>query len=449
MTTPIDDHRHRGPHHRLGRGRRGHRRHARARRARGHGPRRRPVGRSRRDSSRSRSQEMVAKYRHGGSCAALGRPAIAYAEGRCVGGSTEINSGLYHRLPPELAEEWQREYRIDEFGTDALDRYAERIEDELGVSRLPGRAARVVGGARAGRDEARLAVGRVLARVPLRAERPRGEADDGAHDAARARSKPAHASSPTAASRGSCATATASSARSASRRRPDGTIERLTARARRPRVRLRGRDADARAAAAQRHPPQHRPRPEDAPDREDRGALRRTRSITATCRCTASPSSRPASRSAARRAAAATSRSRSPTPTPTTPTRSPTGSTSPCTTPRSAAKARAAWSRCPASASPLVTYNLTEGDMSRLARALVHLGEVLLAAGATELYPSVTGGVVARGPDDLVQWWDATHAQPRQPDDRAPHVDGAHRREPGRAPAPTASAGSGATTTCA
>ena len=64
-------------------------------------------------------------------------------------------------------------------------------------------------------------------------------------------------------------------------------------------------------------------------------------------------------------------------------------------------------SRCPGFRSPLVTYQLTEGDMSRLARALVHLGEVLLAAGATELYPSVTGGVVARGPDDLVQWWDA------------------------------------------
>ena len=27
------------------------------------------------------------------------RPPIAYAEGRCVGGSTEINSGLWHRLP--------------------------------------------------------------------------------------------------------------------------------------------------------------------------------------------------------------------------------------------------------------------------------------------------------------------------------------------------------------
>src|SRR6185312_14497637 len=57
---------------------------------------------------------------------------------------------------------------------------------------------------------------------------------------------------------------------------------------------------------------------------------------------------------------------------------------------------------------PLVTYNLTESDMSRLARALIHLGEVLLAANATELYPSVTGGAVARGTDDLGQWWDAT-----------------------------------------
>jgi choline dehydrogenase-like flavoprotein len=57
---------------------------------------------------------------------------------------------------------------------------------------------------------------------------------------------------------------------------------------------------------------------------------------------------------------------------------------------------------------PVVTYNLSEGDMSRLARALVNLGEVLLAAGATELYPSVTGGRIAHGRDDLVDWWDAT-----------------------------------------
>jgi choline dehydrogenase-like flavoprotein len=57
---------------------------------------------------------------------------------------------------------------------------------------------------------------------------------------------------------------------------------------------------------------------------------------------------------------------------------------------------------------PLVTYNLTESDMSRLARGMVHLGEVLLAAGATELYPSVSGAAVARAPEDLGSWWDAT-----------------------------------------
>ncbi len=56
---------------------------------------------------------------------------------------------------------------------------------------------------------------------------------------------------------------------------------------------------------------------------------------------------------------------------------------------------------------PVVSYRLTEADMSRLARGLLHLGEVLLAAGATELYPSVIGGRVVRRPDELASWWDA------------------------------------------
>ena len=35
------------------------------------------------------------------------------------------------------------------------------------------------------------------------------------------------------------------------------------------------------------------------------------------------------------------------------------------------------------------------------------LGDALLAAGATELYPSVTGAGVARSRADLGPWWDA------------------------------------------
>ncbi|MCU0785481.1 MAG: NAD(P)-binding protein, partial [Verrucomicrobia bacterium] len=41
--------------------------------------------------------EMLQKYRNGAQTVALGRNKIAYVEGRCVGGGSEINSGLYHR----------------------------------------------------------------------------------------------------------------------------------------------------------------------------------------------------------------------------------------------------------------------------------------------------------------------------------------------------------------
>ena len=54
---------------------------------------------------------------------------------------------------------------------------------------------------------------------------------------------------------------------------------------------------------------------------------------------------------------------------------------------------------------PLVTYSLTDADMSRLARGMVHLGAVLLAAGAVELYPSITAGTIAHKRGDLDVWW--------------------------------------------
>ena len=69
----------------------------------------------------------------------------------------------------------------------------------------------------------------------------------------------------------------------------------------------------------------------------------------------------------------------------------PTGSRCSCTTRPSAATPAAGSSRCPGAATPLVSYRLTDGDLSRLARGLVHLGQALLAAGATELHPVRAG----------------------------------------------------------
>ncbi len=81
-------------------------------------------------------EEMTRHYRHGGVSAALGRPPVAYVEGRCVGGGSEINSGLFHRTPPEILEEWRKEFRLDAATPADLAPHFEACERELGVSLL-------------------------------------------------------------------------------------------------------------------------------------------------------------------------------------------------------------------------------------------------------------------------------------------------------------------------
>ena len=53
-------------------------------------------------------EQMARQYRSGGVTVALGRPAVAYTEGRCAGGGTEVNSGLYKRPPHEVLTAWRR-----------------------------------------------------------------------------------------------------------------------------------------------------------------------------------------------------------------------------------------------------------------------------------------------------------------------------------------------------
>ena len=60
-------------------------------------------------------EQMERQYRAGGVTVALGRPALAYTEGRCAGGGTEVNSGLYWRPPGELLERWRHDFRISDF----------------------------------------------------------------------------------------------------------------------------------------------------------------------------------------------------------------------------------------------------------------------------------------------------------------------------------------------
>jgi choline dehydrogenase-like flavoprotein len=348
--------------------------------------------------------EMEAKYRHGGLSAALGTPTIAYAEGRCVGGSTEINSGLYHRLPPELADEWRRTFAIDEFGPDVLDRHATRIERDLSVSSLPGAPPR--SSALLERGAAKLGwrakefprvfryddEGRGVKQTMTRTLIPRA-VDAGARVVAdcgvtRLVRRHDHIVGAT-----------------CHRQNEDGEVEQVT---------VHAEHVFVCGGAIQ------------TPALLQRSGLRRgigrglrlhpTVKIAARFPHPVDHSSVPMHRitefapnltiggSASRRGHVAMALA------------------------DSAADYRDAlehWDHVfvyyaairsdgdgriiaiPGLRSPVVTYRLTNGDLSRLARGLVHLGELLLAAGAVELYPSVAGAPVVRRTDELVRWWDA------------------------------------------
>jgi len=98
-------------------------------------------------------EEIEQKYRNGGVTTTFGNTKVAYAEGRCVGGGSEINSGLYHRTPAEVLERWRREFGLVDASEEEMRQHFESCERDLSVSYLPGPAPeaslRLYGGATA------------------------------------------------------------------------------------------------------------------------------------------------------------------------------------------------------------------------------------------------------------------------------------------------------------
>jgi len=81
--------------------------------------------------------EMNQKYRNGGITPFFGKTKISYVEGCCVGGGSEINAGLYHRLSPEIIKDWQLKYQINDFEEKTLEPFFEDCEKALSISKLP------------------------------------------------------------------------------------------------------------------------------------------------------------------------------------------------------------------------------------------------------------------------------------------------------------------------
>ena len=83
-------------------------------------------------------EQMDRQYRSGGVTVALGLPSIAYTEGRCAGGGTEVNSGLYRRPPGDTLRRWRQEYGIVDFDDDAIGSICDEVESALSVQKVPG-----------------------------------------------------------------------------------------------------------------------------------------------------------------------------------------------------------------------------------------------------------------------------------------------------------------------
>jgi choline dehydrogenase-like flavoprotein len=82
--------------------------------------------------------EMKQKYRAGGITAAFGKPGVAYAEGSCVGGGSEVNSGLYHRAPADVIEHWAKDSEVEFFTPESMERHYIDCETIMQPAAYPG-----------------------------------------------------------------------------------------------------------------------------------------------------------------------------------------------------------------------------------------------------------------------------------------------------------------------
>lgn len=84
-------------------------------------------------------EEMVQKYRNRGLTVAFGTPKIQYVEGRCVGGGSEVNSGLYYRIPSDVLANWREKFQVQGLTDADLAPHYEACENAVSVSYLPGK----------------------------------------------------------------------------------------------------------------------------------------------------------------------------------------------------------------------------------------------------------------------------------------------------------------------
>jgi choline dehydrogenase-like flavoprotein len=86
------------------------------------------------DYGEASAPAMQRLYRRAGMTPIVGKVPLGFVEGRCVGGSTEINSGFWHRTPPEVLLRWKVQFGVDGIAPAELEPHFAWAEAETKVS---------------------------------------------------------------------------------------------------------------------------------------------------------------------------------------------------------------------------------------------------------------------------------------------------------------------------
>jgi len=77
--------------------------------------------------------ELMSKWTNGGLSGALGNVKIQYASANCLGGGSEINSGLYHEPDQNFLKEWSQQFNTKDLNKETLQKYCQLTRNDTNV----------------------------------------------------------------------------------------------------------------------------------------------------------------------------------------------------------------------------------------------------------------------------------------------------------------------------
>ena len=83
------------------------------------------------------ADEFYKKWQNGGLSAAIGNSLIKYASASCLGGGSEINSGLYHEPDERFINDMKATYDINDFDYFKIKKFSKEIKNLTVVLKCP------------------------------------------------------------------------------------------------------------------------------------------------------------------------------------------------------------------------------------------------------------------------------------------------------------------------